>query len=127
MNAARLRFLVVALDAIALIAFVAVGMRSHDAGTATDIFLRNAVPLLGVWAIAAVVLGTYRRMHLATLLWTWLIAVPIALVIRSVWVGSPTGSRLAVFLAIGMAFTLLFLLVGRGIAEIVRRRMAATS
>ena len=40
------------------------------------------------------------------------------LVVRSIWVGSPTGTRLLVFLGIGLAFTLLFLLAGPGVAGV---------
>lgn len=108
-------------DATALIVFVVAGIRSHHEIGALDLFLRNAVPLEVMWFSAAAVAGTYRRPGLRTLGWTWIVAVPVALLVRSVWVGSPSGARLLTFLGIGLAFTLLFLLAGRAVVGIIRR------
>jgi hypothetical protein len=111
------------VDAFALIAFVLAGLRSHHESGATELFLRNAVPLLVAWFGAAVVVGTYRRPSTRTLLITWVLAVPVGLVVRSLIVGSPTGSRLVTFLGVGLAFTLLFLLVGRLLTRVIGRRV----
>ena len=110
-----------AVDGLALAVFVLAGIRSHDEIGALDLFLRNAVPLEVAWFAVAPVSGAYRRPGVRTLLWTWIVAVPTALVVRSIWVGSPTGTRLLVFLGIGLAFTLLFLLAGRALAGFVDR------
>jgi hypothetical protein len=112
-----------AADALALIVFVLVGIRSHHEVGALDLFLRNAVPLLSAWFIVATFTDAYRRPRLRTLLITWAIAVPAGLVARSLWVGSPTGARLLVFLCIGLVFTALFLLAGRALARLAGRRM----
>ena len=85
--------LLVAVDLLALVVFVVTGMRSHHEGTYATIFLRNAIPLLGSWAVFSAVLGAYRYPGLGSLLRTWIVAVPVALVVRSLWVGSPTGVR----------------------------------
>ena len=115
--------LLVAVDLLALVVFVVTGMRSHHEGTYATIFLRNAIPLLGSWAVFSAVLGAYRYPGLGSLLRTWIVAVPVALVVRSLWVGSPTGvGRFLTFLAVGLAFTLLFLLIGRGIVALVTGR-----
>lgn len=114
-----------AADAIALVTFVLVGIRSHDRFGALDLFLRNAVPLGVMWFATAAVFGAYRRPGLQTLLTTWIVAVPTALVVRSLWVGSPSGLRLLTFLGIGLAFTLPFLLVGRAAAGFAGRRTLA--
>ena len=106
-------------DTAALVLFVVVGMRSHD-GTLVGVFLRNAIPLLGAWFIVAAIMHTYRTAGLAALVRTWIVAVPIGLMARTLWVGSPQGARIIVFLGIGLAFTMAFLLVGR--ALIVARR-----
>jgi hypothetical protein len=44
---------------------------------------------------------------------------------RSIWVGSPSGSRLLVFVGIGLVFTLLFLLAGRRVVVLIHRRRPA--
>jgi hypothetical protein len=110
-------------DAAALVVFVIAGIRSHRDMGALDVFLRNAVPLEVMWFAVAAVFGAYRRPGLRTLLRTWIVAVPAGLIVRSLWVGSPSGIRMLTFLAIGLVFTLLFLLIGRaGVGFIGRMR-----
>lgn len=111
------------VDVLALIAFVLVGIRSHHESGAAVLFLRTAVPLLVAWFVAAVAVGTYRRPSTRTLFITWVLAVPVGLIARSLIVGSPTGSRLVTFLGVGLAFTLLFLVVGRVLARVIGRRV----
>jgi DUF3054 family protein len=105
----------VVADAVALMVFVVAGIRSHHEVGAIDLFLRNAVPLEAAWFAASAISGTYRRPGIRTLVWTWIVAVPAGLVVRSIWVGSPSGGRLLVFVGIGLAFTMLFLLAGRAL------------
>jgi Protein of unknown function (DUF3054) len=109
-------------DATALVVFVLTGMRSHHEGTLVGIFLRNAVPLLGAWFVIATLFRTYRRPGLKVVFQTWIVAVPIGLIVRTLWVGSPQGGRIFVFLAVGLAFTLLFLLLGRAVVVLVSGR-----
>lgn len=113
----------VVADAIALVVFVVAGIRSHHEVGALDLFLRNAVPLEVAWFLVAAVTGAYRRPGLRTLLTTWIVAVPAGLVMRSLWVGSPTGTRLLVFVGIGLAFTAVFLTVGRALTRFAGLRM----
>jgi hypothetical protein len=109
-------------DATALILFVLAGMRSHDQGTLVGNFVRNAIPLLGAWFLVAAIFRTYRRRGLKVVVQTWIVAVPIGLVVRSMWVGSPQGGRIFVFLAVGLGFTMLFLLAGRAVVALVSGR-----
>lgn len=119
--AAPAAWLVIA-DALALLAFVVTGMRTHHEGGALAIFLRNAIPLLGAWFAVCAVFRTYRRPGLTVVVQTWLVAVPIGLVFRSLWVGSPDGLRILVFVGVGLAFTLLFLLLGRAAVVVITGR-----
>jgi hypothetical protein len=109
------------VDALSLLAFVAAGLRSHQIGAIAEIVARNVVPLAVAWAAVSVVAGTYRRGDFASLVITWAIAAPSALLIRTWWVGSPQGGRIAVFVAVGLAFTLVFLLVGRLVVSAATR------
>jgi hypothetical protein len=108
-------------DVLALLTFVVVGLRSHRLGAILEIAVRNLVPLAVIWASVSLVVGTYRRRDLASLLLTWAIAVPVALLVRTWWVGSPEGGRVAVFVAVGLAFTALFLSIGRTIVALRTR------
>jgi len=107
-------------DAAALIVFVLVGIRGHHAGTVEG-FLRNAAPLLGVWFLVAWLAHTYRRQGWRSLLRNWIVAVPIGLLVRTLIVGSPKGGKILVFIAVGLAFTALFLVLGRLLARILSR------
>ena len=119
----RLVPFVVVADAVALAVFVVAGIRSHHEVGALDLFLRNAIPLEAAWFLVATVTGAYRRPGPRTLLVTWVVAVPAGLIARSLWVGSPTGARLLVFLGIGLVFTALFLTAGRALARLAVRRV----
>jgi len=108
-------------DAAALIVFVLIGIRGHHAPTIEG-FLRNAVTLLGVWFVVAALANTYRRPGWRSLLRNWIVAVPVGLLVRTLIVGSPSGGRLLVFLAVGLAFTLVLLVLGRLLAWMGSRR-----
>jgi hypothetical protein len=119
------RWVLPTADALALLAFVLIGMRSHHDAGGWQVFAHNAVPLLVAWFAAAVPLRTYGRPGIRSLVATWAVAVPIGLLVRSAWVGSPSGTRLLLFLVVGLAFTLLFLLLGRTLAgPIIGRRLS---
>lgn len=105
--------LTVAVDLLALAAFVVAGMRSHAAGSRLEVFARNAIPLGGAWIAVALALRTYRPPTLGRLLATWAIAVPAGVGLRAWWTGSPEGRDLAVFGAVALTFTLAFLGAGR--------------
>jgi hypothetical protein len=121
-NERTARAFVPTVDALALVAFVVVGLRSHHEGGGIGVFLRNSVPLVICWFVAAIVLHTYRRPGFKGLALNWAIAVPVALLIRTWIVGSPTRpARIALFLAVGMAFTALFLIVARAVVRLLTR------
>jgi hypothetical protein len=107
-------------DASALIVFVLVGIRGHRVSTMEG-FLRNAIPLLAVWFLVAWVAHTYRRPGWRTLIRNWIVAVPVGLLVRTLIVGSPRGARILVLIAVGLAFTLVFLVIGRLAARLLSR------
>jgi hypothetical protein len=111
------------VDAAALTMFVLIGVRSHHDAGGLQVVARNLVPLEAAWFCIAPLMGTYRRPGLRSLLRTWVVAVPLGLGLRTLWVGSPSGLELLTFLGVGLAFTLLFLLVGRWIAAAIGRRV----
>ena len=111
-------------DAVALLAFVIVGAAKHGEGFEPAALLRTGLPVLAAWFVLSLPIGTYRRPGWWTLILTWIVAIPSALLIRSVVRGGPWGHGLVVFGGVAMGFTLLFLVVGRStlvLAAIVRR------
>ena len=101
------------VDAAALVLFVVVGVIQHDEGLSLTGIVRTGVPLLVAWFAVALVVGTYRRPGWVTLAITWVLAVPLGLVVRSAIRGGPWGRGLLIFGGVAMAFTLLFLVGGR--------------
>jgi hypothetical protein len=119
-----------AVDVAALVVFVLVGAAEHGEGLALSALVRTGLPLLGAWVLVASALGTYRRLGWTRLVLTWLVAVPLGLVVRSTVHGGPWGRGLLVFGGVAMAFTLLFLLAGRAALLVVgawRSRRAAAA
>jgi hypothetical protein len=120
---------IAAVDAAALVAFVVVGVVNHGEGLDPGAFVRTGLPLLGAWFGVSLLIGTYRRPGWVTLGLTWIVAVPVGLVIRSLARGGPWGHALWVFGGVAMAFTALFLIGGRLLIVVVaairaRRRRA---
>jgi hypothetical protein len=111
-----------AADLVALCVFVLAGVRSHHETTGLAAFARTAVPFGGAWLVAAGVLRTHRPPSTGRLVKTWSIAVPAGVALRALWVGSE-GTRVLVFLIVAMAFTLAFLLAGRGMARAAASRL----
>ncbi len=111
-----------AADVAALIAFVLVGSVKHGEGLNLRVLLHTGLPLVLAWVLVALLAGTYRRPGWVTLLLTWALAVPLALIVRSVIRGGPWRNELLIFGGVAMAFTLLFLVAGRAIVWLVRRR-----
>ena len=115
-----------AVDTVALVSFVVVGVIQHGGSGLTG-SLRTGIPVLAAWFLVALVVGTYRRPGWITMLVTWVVAVPLGLVVRSMVRGGPWGRGLLTFGAVAMAFTLLFLVGGRLLllgAAVVRRNRA---
>jgi len=108
------------LDLLALFLFAWVGLLSH--GRAVDLggLARNLLPVLLVWLLLSPFLGTYRRPSWQNLLLTWLFAFPAGLWLREMALGGSFGPGFFVFLAVAMAFSLLFLLLLRGLAKLPR-------
>jgi hypothetical protein len=111
---------VMAIDLLALPLFVIVGMGSHDEDR-VGVFLRNAVPLEAAWLAVSLVVRTYRPPTFRTFIVTWAIAVPVGLVVRTVLADRFGDDGMWVFFGVALAFTLLFLAVGRGLALFLER------
>lgn len=117
----RIARVTVLADLVALPAFVIAGMGSHRTGSELAIFARNAVPVVLAWLIAARLLGTYRPPAFVSMFATWAVAVPIGVIVRSAIAGSLGDDGFWVFLGVALAFTLLFLGVGRALALAIVR------
>lgn len=107
-------------DVLSLVGFTVIGLLRHEGGVTVSGVLEVVIPIVAVGVVAALLFGTYRRPGLATLLPAWLISVPAGLLIRKALFHTPaTWGSLSVFVAVALAFTLLFLLALRAAARLV--------
>lgn len=102
-----------ATDAVAIVAFVTVGLVSHKHGVNATGYARDALPILGAWFGTAALLGTYTRGGLRRLLATWAVAVPVGVLIRGLMLGRSLDADQLEFLGVALVFSLLFVLVLR--------------
>jgi hypothetical protein len=108
-------------DAAAILVFALVGMASHHRLGAGGL-LRDALPLLGGWFAAAAAFRLYRRGGTRRLLATWVVGVPLGVLVRALALGRALDRHEAAFLATTLVFTLLFVLAGRLALRIGHRR-----
>jgi len=110
-------------DVVALLVFTLIGLANHKDGITAASVLKVMGPLVVVGGIATTIFGTYRRPGVRTLLPAWLVAVPIAIVIRKAMFHTPaTWSSTGIFIGVALAFTLLFISAWRLVARYVLRR-----
>ena len=104
-------------DAIALVVFVTVGLLSHHGGVSAAGYARDALPLLACWFAAAAAFRLYSHPSRGALLRTWAVGVTAGVAVRQLVVWSLAGKD-AVFLVVALTFTLLFVLLGRGVTRL---------
>ena len=112
-------------DALALIVFATVGLLSHDRALGPRGYGRDALPLLGCWFAAALVLRAYREPTVGRLLATWFVAVPLGVLVRALVLDRSLDADQAEFLVVALVFTLLFVLVGRVVLSLLPGRAPA--
>ena len=105
-------------DALAVVAFVTVGLLSHDHTLSLTGYARDLLPLLAGWFAAAALFRLYRgggRSSYLSLLATWLVGVPLGVGIRALVLGRSPDGKEAAFLGVALAFTGLFVLAFRAL------------
>ena len=107
-------------DGLALVAFVTVGLLSHDHALSLAGYARDLLPLLVGWFGAAAAFGLYRSGGRRALLLTWAVGVPVGVLIRALALGRPLDGGEAAFLGVTLAFTGLFVLAFRAVTRRLR-------
>ena len=115
------RWVVAAGDAVALLAFALVGLASHDRRIDLHGLIRDALPILLGWFVAAAIFGVYRRPGRTTFLLTWATGITGGVLVRGLVLDRHVlGASYLTFLAVTLAVTLVFLLVWRGVFVLTR-------
>ncbi len=91
-----------ASDAAAILAFVTIGLLSHEHGLHATGYARDALPFLGCWFAAALGFHLYTRPSLARLAATWAVGVPAAVLVRALVLGRTLGSKEGAFLIVSL-------------------------
>jgi hypothetical protein len=119
---ARQPRLLAAADALGIVTFATVGLLSHDHGLSLTGYARDALPLLAGWFAAALLLRAYRRPSARAFFLTWIVGVPLGILIRGIALGRSPDRDQVVFLAVSLTFTLLFVLAWRAVFALATRR-----
>ena len=109
----------VVADVVALFVFVTIGLLNHHGGITAAGYVRDAIPIGGCWLLAGGAFDLYKRPRLLALLATWLVGVTAGVLVRALARWHIDGGD-AVFLAVGLCFTLLFVVVARIAASFLR-------
>lgn len=120
------KYLILAVgDAVAISLFVPLGMRNHNSAVTVAVIARNLIPLIVSWMVVAAILDTYKKGGIWRLGLTWLISVPIALLVRAALLGRVFTVVTAVFIPVAMVAILLLLASWRTIAWLIWRLVGA--
>ena len=114
--------LAAACDAVAILVFAVVGLHSHHGGVSGRGLARDALPLLGGWFLAALLFRLYARPAPWRIAATWLVGITGGVAVRAAILGHTHAGKEAAFLAVALAFTLLFSLAARLLTAWALRR-----
>ena len=115
--------LTLAVDVLGIAAFVLIGMRSHSDAAAVSIFLRNFVPFTGSWVVVAWLVGTYRPPTPIGLIASLLIAIPIGVLLRALWVRSWSAGEVLTFALVALVFATMLIGLGRAISAVLGAKL----
>ena len=114
------------VDGVSLLVFTWVGVTVHRSVLGASVVLHDVGPFLGVWFMLVPVTAVYRRPGWGSLARHWLLAIPLAVLVRQLLLGRRLDWVALVFLVVALVFTGLFLAAGRVVASrfVVPRRAA---
>ena len=104
-------------DLVVFAVFTLIGLQSHKDSFTAYHFLRNFIPLTVSWFLVVLILDPYDQPGWWRLAVTWVIAMPVAVAVRTWWVGSPNGPQLWTFLVVVLVTNGVFLVLWRLIAS----------
>ena len=114
--------LAAACDASGLLVFAVVGLLSHHGSVSGRGLARDWLPVAAGWFVAAALFRLYLRPSAGRLAATWLAGVTGGVVVRALVLGRSASGSEAAFLAVSLAFTLLFVVAARLLAGIAAVR-----
>lgn len=106
-------------DAVALAAFAVLGIVTHRGALPLSALAEDALPLLAGWFAAALVFRPYHHRAWRPLMLTWLVGIPLGVLLRAAVLGRIDEPRQLAFLVTSLVLSLVFVLAARTLAGAV--------
>ena len=111
-----------AVDGLAILGFTIAGVVSHRRALPPSALAEDALPLLGGWFAAAVVFRLYERRTWRALLLTWVVGIPLGVLVRAAVLGRLDEPRQLAFLVTTLVLSLGFVLAARALVAFAYRK-----
>jgi hypothetical protein len=112
-------WLVAAADGVAILAFTIIGVVSHRGALPPSALAEDALPLLGGWFAAALAFHLYGRPTWRAFLLTWVIGIPVGVLVRAAALGRLDEPRQLAFLVTTLVLSLVFVLASRALVAVL--------
>jgi len=112
-------WLVAAADGVAILAFTIIGVVSHRGALPPSALAEDALPLLGGWFAAALAFHLYGRPTWRAFLLTWVIGIPVGVLVRAAALGRLDEPRQLAFLVTTLVLSLVFVLAARALVAVL--------
>jgi hypothetical protein len=113
--------ILIAADGLAVVAFTVVGIVSHRGTLPLSALLEDTLPLLAGWFAAAAVFHLYTRPTRRSLLLTWVVGIPLGVLVRATVLGRLDEPRQLAFLATTLVLSIVFVVAARALVALVAR------
>jgi uncharacterized membrane protein HdeD (DUF308 family) len=109
-------------DTVAIVAFTIVGILSHRGSLPLSAVAEDTLPLLAGWFAAAAAFQPYARRTRRSLLLTWIVGIPLGVLVRAAVLGRLDEPRQLAFLATTLILSIVFVTAARAVTGIVASR-----
>ena len=108
-------------DAVAILAFTIAGILSHRGSLPPSALAEDTLPLLAGWFAAAAAFHLYRRHVWRALLLTWIVGIPLGVLVRAAVLGRLDEPRQLAFLTTTLILSLVFVIAARAVVALASR------
>ena len=113
------------IDGAAIVTFTIIGVVSHRGALPPSALIEDALPLLGGWFAASLAFGLYSRGTPRALILTWVVGIPLGVLLRAAALGRLGEPKQLAFLITTLVLSLVFVLGARALAALIRRPASA--
>ena len=110
-----------AADGLAIVAFTIAGILSHRGSLPLSALTEDTLPLLAGWFAAAAAFQLYTRCTRRSLVLTWMVGIPLGVLVRAAALGRLDEPRQLAFLTTTLIFSIVFVIAARSVVTIAAR------